>query len=61
VSRSADVDLDSRAVLKEVMALIGGGGGGRKEFAQGGGGDPSRMPSAFERVPDIIRAHITKR
>jgi alanyl-tRNA synthetase len=59
VSRSADVDLDSRAVLKEVMTLIGGGGGGRKEFAQGGGGDASKMPSAFERVPHIIKGHLS--
>jgi alanyl-tRNA synthetase len=60
VSRSADVELDSRAVLKEVMSLVGGGGGGRKEFAQGGGGDPARVQQALEKAPEIIRSHLGK-
>jgi alanyl-tRNA synthetase len=58
VSRSADVELDSRAVLKEVMSLVGGGGGGRKEFAQGGGGDPAKVQHALEKAPEIIRSHL---
>jgi alanyl-tRNA synthetase len=60
VSRSGDVELDSRAVLKEVMSLVGGGGGGRKEFAQGGGGDPAKVQPALERAPEIIRSHLGK-
>jgi alanyl-tRNA synthetase len=60
VSRSADVELDSRAVLKEVMGLVGGGGGGRKEFAQGGGGDPAKVQLALERAPEIVRSHLDK-
>ncbi|QLH75421.1 MAG: alanine--tRNA ligase [Methanomassiliicoccales archaeon] len=54
VSRSHDVDIDCKLLLKEVMSIIGGGGGGKKEFAQGGGGDPSKIPEAFSKVPEIL-------
>jgi alanyl-tRNA synthetase len=37
VARSADVGLDSAAVLRRVMERFGGKGGGRPELAQGGG------------------------
>lgn len=55
VSRSSDVDLDCRTLLTEMMKITGGGGGGKKEFAQGGGGDPSKLPEAFRKAPDILR------
>ena len=35
VSRSADVDIDCRAALKEIMKLVGGGGGGKKDTPPG--------------------------
>ncbi|MGD0057365.1 MAG: alanine--tRNA ligase [Methanomassiliicoccales archaeon] len=56
LSRSQDVDLDCRELLKEIAKTTGGGGGGKKEFAQGGGGDPSKLQDAFTKLPDIIRA-----
>ena len=37
VSRSADVSLDSSAVLRGLIERFGGKGGGRPELAQGGG------------------------
>jgi alanyl-tRNA synthetase len=37
VARSADVGLDSAAVLRKVTERFGGKGGGRPELAQGGG------------------------
>ncbi len=55
VARSSDVEIDCRAVLKEVMKITGGGGGGKKEFAQGGGGDPTKLPEAIGMIPKIIR------
>ncbi len=61
VSRSADVKLDCRPVLKEIMKLVGGGGGGKPDFAQGGGGDPSKLSGAMERALDIIRAAMAKK
>jgi alanyl-tRNA synthetase len=59
VSRSADVKLDARPVLKDLMKLVGGGGGGKPDFAQGGGGDPSKLPGAMERALDIVTAALT--
>jgi alanyl-tRNA synthetase len=41
VARSADVALDSAALLKEMVARFGGKGGGRPDLAQGGGLDGS--------------------
>lgn len=55
VSRSADLKLDCRPVLKGIMKLVGGGGGGKPDFAQGGGGDPAKLPAALEQAPEIIR------
>jgi alanyl-tRNA synthetase len=37
VARSADVQRDAAAVLKQLVARFGGKGGGRPELAQGGG------------------------
>jgi alanyl-tRNA synthetase len=61
VSRSADVKLDCRPVLKEIMKLVGGGGGGKPDFAQGGGGDPSKLPAAMEQALDIVRAAMARK
>ena len=35
VSKSADVDVDCRTALKEIMKLVGGGGGGKKRVRHG--------------------------
>lgn len=61
VSRSADVKLDCRPVLRDIMKLVGGGGGGKPDFAQGGGGDPGKLPGAMERALDIVRAAMVKK
>ena len=61
VSRSANLTMDCRPVLKEIMKLVGGGGGGKPEFAQGGGGDPSKVPAALERAPDIVRKALARK
>ena len=61
VSRSADLTLDCRPVLKEIMKLVGGGGGGKPEFAQGGGGDPSKLPGALEKAPEMVRAALSRK
>jgi alanyl-tRNA synthetase len=55
VSRSQDLDLDSRLVLREINKLVGGGGGGKPDFAQGGGADPGRMQEAMAKIEGIIR------
>jgi alanyl-tRNA synthetase len=55
VSRSPDLKLDCRALLKEIMRLLGGGGGGKPEYAQGGGGDASKLPLALAQAPEMAR------
>jgi alanyl-tRNA synthetase len=42
-------------VLRDVAAVAGGKGGGRPHMAQGGVGDPSLVPAALARVPEIVR------
>jgi alanyl-tRNA synthetase len=61
VSRSADLKVDCRPILKEVMKLVGGGGGGKPDFAQGGGGDPAKLPAALQGAKDIVRAALAKK
>lgn len=61
VSRSKDVELDARPVLKDIMKLVGGGGGGKPDLAQGGGGDPSKLSGALEKAPEIVREALSKR
>jgi alanyl-tRNA synthetase len=48
IARSADVAVDSAAILKHMTATFGGKGGGRPELAQGGGltGDPKALVTA---------------
>jgi len=61
VSRSKDVDVDCRVLLKEIMNLLGGGGGGKPEYAQGGGGDVEKLPETLKRVPGIVQTVISKK
>ena len=49
-ARSADVDIDVSALIKEVMASVGGRGGGSKDLAQGGVPDASKLPELLEEV-----------
>jgi alanyl-tRNA synthetase len=58
VSRSPDLEVDCRPLLKEVMSLMGGGGGGRKEYAQGGGGSAEKMDDAFAQAEALVRKAI---
>jgi len=60
VSRSADLHIDCRALLRELTKLIGGGGGGKPEYAQGGGGDPTKLAEALQKAPDIIKRMLEK-
>ncbi|MEK6717260.1 MAG: DHHA1 domain-containing protein [candidate division NC10 bacterium] len=40
--------------------LTGGGGGGRPDVAEAGGKDPSRIPDALSRLPELVRAQLHK-
>lgn len=61
VSRSADLKVDCRPILKDIMKLVGGGGGGKPDFAQGGGGDPAKLPTALQGAKDIVKAALAKK
>jgi len=60
VSRSSDLDIDCRPILKEIMKQVGGGGGGKKDFAQGGGGSAPKLQEAMEKAPEIIQKMLSK-
>lgn len=61
VARSANLQLDCRPILREIMKYVGGGGGGKPDLAQGGGGDASRMSNAVARAPEIVRAALSEK
>ncbi len=48
VARSADVDLDAAAVVREAVAALGGRGGGRPDAAQAG----------IQASPDVVLAFV---
>ncbi len=42
-------------VVKEIAKLAGGTGGGKPHLAQGGGKDPTKLQSALDSLPKIIK------
>lgn len=50
LSRSADIDLDVAALLKEGLASTGGRGGGTKDLAQGGVPDAPAVAKCLDEV-----------
>jgi alanyl-tRNA synthetase len=50
LSRSADVEVDVSALLKDALAAAGGRGGGTKDLAQGGVPDAARLPEVLDRI-----------
>ncbi|MDD1769464.1 MAG: alanine--tRNA ligase [Methanomassiliicoccales archaeon] len=61
VSRSEDLNVDCRVLLKEIMKLLGGGGGGKREYAQGGGGEIGKLAEALEKAPEIAKKELRKK
>jgi alanyl-tRNA synthetase len=55
-------DLTSRVhagrLAQALAKMTGGGGGGRPDMAEAGGKDPSRIPGALEKLPELIRAQL---
>ena len=49
-ARSADVEADVSAFMKQAMAAVGGRGGGSKELAQGGVPDATRVESLLDEI-----------
>ncbi len=62
---AATADLVERGVhagklVGEVARLLGGGGGGRPDMGQAGGKDPEAIPTALEKVPDLLRKQLSQ-
>ena len=55
VARSADVDLDAAALVRDALAGLGGRGGGRPDAAQAG------LPVGPDRVLTFAREHLARR
>ncbi|HYR55321.1 MAG TPA: alanine--tRNA ligase [Myxococcaceae bacterium] len=43
-------------LVREMAKEIGGSGGGKADLAQAGGSDPSRIPAAFEKLYELLKA-----
>ncbi|MBI4537634.1 MAG: alanine--tRNA ligase [candidate division NC10 bacterium] len=46
-------------LARELAAVTGGGGGGRPDMAEAGGKDPSRIPEALERLPELVNRQLS--
>lgn len=60
VTRTRDLDLDARDLLRQIISVAGGSGGGKRDFAQGGGMDASRLSEAMESAKAILRERAGK-
>lgn len=56
LSRSADLDMDVSALLKEAIASVGGRGGGTRDLAQGGVSQPAQVTALLDRIADKLCA-----
>ncbi len=56
--RSADVDIDMGAILREAAGHIDGKGGGRPDFAQGAGNDPSGLAACLDAARAAVAAKL---
>jgi len=55
VAASTKKSLPANKIIKEVASLADGNGGGRWDFAQGGTSHPSKVSSALEKLPLIVK------
>jgi alanyl-tRNA synthetase len=53
-ARSADVEADVSALMKEAMATVGGRGGGSKDLAQGGVPDAARVAPLLDQIASEV-------
>ena len=47
--------VNAAALVREMAKEIGGSGGGRADMAQAGGSDPSRIPTALEKLYELVK------
>ncbi|HYL80296.1 MAG TPA: alanine--tRNA ligase-related protein, partial [Candidatus Acidoferrum sp.] len=58
VTKDLTPRLHAGRLAQALAKMTGGGGGGRPDMAEAGGKDPSRIPEALEKIPDLIRAQL---
>jgi alanyl-tRNA synthetase len=61
VTRDLTSRLHAGHLARDLAALTGGGGGGRPDVAEAGGKDPSRIPDALSKLPDLVRSQLNKK
>ncbi len=54
-SRSGDMPVDMRPLVKEACRIVGGGGGGQPNMAQGGGSRPDQLELALDGAVQSLR------
>jgi alanyl-tRNA synthetase len=61
VTKDLTPRLHAGHLARDLAKLTGGGGGGRPDVAEAGGKDPSRIPDALAKLPDLVRAQLEKK
>ncbi|MBI4573312.1 MAG: alanine--tRNA ligase [candidate division NC10 bacterium] len=61
VTRDLTSRLHAGHLARDLAVLTGGGGGGRPDVAEAGGKDPSRIPDALSKLPDLVRTQLNKK
>jgi alanyl-tRNA synthetase len=60
VTKDLAARLHAGRLARDLAKLTGGGGGGRPDVAEAGGKDPSRLPDALAKLPDLVRDQLSK-
>ncbi len=60
VTKDLTSKLHAGHLARELAKITGGGGGGRPDVAEAGGKDPSRIPEALAKLPELVRNQLTK-
>ena len=60
VTKDLTSKLHAGHLARDLAKLTGGGGGGRPDVAEAGGKDPSRIPEALAKLPDLVRNQLSK-
>jgi alanyl-tRNA synthetase len=61
VTKDLTPRLHAGHLARDLAKLTGGGGGGRSDVAEAGGKDPSRIPDALAKLPDLVRGQLDKK
>jgi alanyl-tRNA synthetase len=60
VTRDLTGKVHAGHLARDLAKLTGGGGGGRPDVAEAGGKEPSRVPDAMAKLPELVRAQLAR-